>query len=67
MLKTLLVATLLSTGLLAGGEVGTEDLKTDEKIKVTAADKDGNITYKEIDESEIPKNAVPATPKEDVK
>ncbi|MBY7113364.1 hypothetical protein ILT06_21235 [Bacillus sp. 17RED48] len=67
MKKTLLAATLLSTGLFAGGVVGTEDVKTDEKIKVTVADKDGNITYKEIDGSEISKNAVPATPKGDVK
>ncbi|MDZ3952400.1 hypothetical protein U0X36_05505 [Bacillus thuringiensis] len=30
------------------------------KVKVVDADKDENITYKEIDESEIPKDAVPA-------
>ncbi|KAA0746695.1 hypothetical protein DN401_28665 [Bacillus sp. BF2-3] len=67
MIKTLLAGTLLSTGLLAGGAVGAEDVKTDEKLQVVVADKDGNMTHKEINKSEIPKNAEPATPKEDVK
>lgn len=80
MIKTLLAGTVLSTGLFAGGVLGTEDVKKDEKVektkytqtmessteegkvKVTVADKDGNITYKEIDKSEIPKDAVPAQP-----
>ncbi|MCS6595291.1 hypothetical protein [Bacillus cereus] len=67
MFKTLLAGTLLSTGLFAGGVIGTKDVKTDKKIKVTVADKDRNITYKEIDKSKIPKDAVPATSKEAVK
>ncbi|HDR4907610.1 TPA: hypothetical protein QCR48_004086 [Bacillus cereus] len=64
MIKTLLAGTLLSTGLLAGG---VEDVKTDEKLHVVVADKSGNMTHKEINKSEIPKDAEPATPKEDVK
>ncbi|PFE10613.1 alpha-ketoglutarate permease [Bacillus cereus] len=69
MIKTLLAGALLSTGLLAGGAVGAEDVKTDEKLQVVVADKDGNITHKEIDKSEILKDAVPAQPQstEDVK
>ncbi|HFJ9466891.1 TPA: hypothetical protein ACGW7V_006319 [Bacillus cereus] len=67
MIKTLLAGTLLSTGLLAGGAVGAEDVKTDGKLQVVVADKSGNMTHKEINKSEIPKDAKPATPKEDVK
>ncbi|PEI31388.1 hypothetical protein CN556_23665 [Bacillus wiedmannii] len=67
MIKTLLAGTILSTGLLAGGAVGAEDVKTDEKLQVVVADKSGNMTHKEINKSEIPKDAEPATPKEDVK
>ncbi|MDA1763453.1 hypothetical protein ACFTSE_10465 [Bacillus cereus] len=69
MIKTLLAGTLLSTGLLAGGAGGAEDVKTDEKLQVVVADKSGNMTHKEINKSEIPKDAEPAQaqPTEDVK
>ncbi|PGM58951.1 hypothetical protein CN947_20895 [Bacillus cereus] len=33
MFKTLLAGTLLSTGLLAGGAVGAEDVKSDQKVE----------------------------------
>ncbi|MGE7883726.1 hypothetical protein [Bacillus sp. NPDC094077] len=33
MFKTLLAGTLLSTGLLAGGGVGAEDIKLDQKVE----------------------------------
>lgn len=33
MFKTLLAGTLLSTGLLAGGAVGVEDVKSDQKVE----------------------------------
>ncbi|MFE4764313.1 hypothetical protein [Bacillus mycoides] len=33
MIKTLLAGTLLSTGLLAGGAVGAEDVKSDQKVE----------------------------------
>ncbi|MGN7893964.1 hypothetical protein ACTJJY_17965 [Bacillus sp. 22475] len=56
MIKTLLAGTLLSTGLLAGGAGGAEDVKIDEKLHVVA-DKSGNMTHKEINKSEIPKDA----------
>ncbi|MDY0853807.1 alpha-ketoglutarate permease [Bacillus thuringiensis] len=32
MIKTLLAGTLLSTGLLAGGGIGAEDVKLDQKV-----------------------------------
>lgn len=60
MIKTLLAGTLLSTGLLAGGVVNGEDVKPVEKSQVTIVDKNGNIEYKEMNKSEIPKEAVPA-------
>ncbi|MEK4894010.1 hypothetical protein MHH74_28590 [Bacillus sp. FSL M7-0996] len=65
MFKTLLAGTLLSTGLLTGGIAGEVPDKKEEtsiKDKVQYAiqdkdkDKDGNITYKEIDKSELPKD-----------
>ncbi|MBE7106593.1 hypothetical protein FT637_27345 [Bacillus cereus] len=33
MFKTLLAGTLLSTGLIAGGAVGTEDVKSNQKVE----------------------------------
>ncbi|TKI77526.1 hypothetical protein, partial [Bacillus mycoides] len=33
MIKTLLAGTLLSTGLFAGGAIGTEDVKSDQKVE----------------------------------
>ncbi|PQZ45965.1 hypothetical protein CQZ94_29465 [Bacillus sp. MYb209] len=33
MIKTLLAGALLSTGLVAGGAVGTEDVKSDQKVE----------------------------------
>ncbi|COF20312.1 Uncharacterised protein [Streptococcus pneumoniae] len=45
---------LLSTGLLAGGAIGAEDVKTNEKVQVAVAGKEGNMTYKEIDKAESP-------------
>jgi hypothetical protein len=63
MFKTLLAGTLLSTGLLTGGIAGeVPDKKEETSIKdkvqyaIQDKDKDGNITYKEIDESELPKD-----------
>ncbi|PQZ54183.1 MULTISPECIES: hypothetical protein [Bacillus] len=97
MFKTLLAGTLLSTGLLAGGAVGTEDVKTDklksnEKIEWRQTNKsekesakkmgkgtevgqnqpmsvttsvDGTTTSSPI--HNLPEDAVPAIPNEDVK
>jgi hypothetical protein len=63
MFKTLLAGTLLSTGLLTGGIAGAvPDNKEETSIKdkvqyaIPNQDKDGNITYKEIDKSELPKD-----------
>ncbi|EEK62063.1 MULTISPECIES: hypothetical protein [Bacillus cereus group] len=44
----------MSTGLLAGGAIGAEDVKTNEKVQVAVAGKEGNMTYKEIDKAESP-------------
>ncbi|AGE79092.1 hypothetical protein DF16_orf02718 [Bacillus thuringiensis serovar kurstaki str. YBT-1520] len=39
---------------MAGGAIGAEDVKTNEKVQVAVAGKEGNITYKEIDKAEFP-------------
>ncbi|MBE7105175.1 hypothetical protein FT637_19665 [Bacillus cereus] len=72
MFKTLLAGTLLSTGLLAGGAVGAEDVKMDnlksnenspnQSITISA---DGITSFSQIHDA--PKDAVPATSKKDVK
>ncbi|MED3542278.1 hypothetical protein ABEX53_18950 [Bacillus toyonensis] len=62
MFKTLLAGALLSTGLLTGGAGAVPDNKEETSIKdkvqyaIPNKDKDGNITYKEIDKSELPKD-----------
>ncbi|MGG5741732.1 MULTISPECIES: hypothetical protein [Bacillus cereus group] len=62
MFKTLLAGALLSTGLLTGGAGAVPDNKEETSIKdkvqyaIPNQDKDGNITYKEIDKSELPKD-----------
>ncbi|MEC3160092.1 hypothetical protein P9Z94_29240 [Bacillus thuringiensis] len=71
MIKTLLAGALLSTGLLAGGAVGAEDMKMDnlksnennpnQSITMSA---DGTTSYSDIHNA--PKDGVPATPKGDV-
>ncbi|MDF3554599.1 hypothetical protein LAV92_22955 [Bacillus cereus] len=85
MIKTLLAGAILSTGLVAGGAAGADDVipvhskesaetKTKEgtstegklQFAVEETDKDGNITYKEIDETEIPKDVQVEHSKESV-
>ncbi|MDA2626900.1 hypothetical protein PDQ36_27335 [Bacillus cereus] len=69
MFKTLLAGALLGTGLLTGGAGAVPDNKEETSIKdkvqyaIPNQDKDGNITYKEIDESELPKDVQVQTKK----
>ncbi|MFT9868787.1 hypothetical protein ACTJJY_23440 [Bacillus sp. 22475] len=69
MFKTLLAGALLGTGLLTGGAGAVPDNKEETSIKdkvqyaIPNQDKDGNITYKEIDKSELPKDVQVQTKK----
>ncbi|WP_320618896.1 hypothetical protein [Bacillus mycoides] len=72
MFKTLLAGTILSTGLLAGGAVGADDAKMDNlksnedsSNQVITQSADGTTSFSQ--NFDAPKDAVPATPKGDVK
>ena len=72
MIKTLLAGAFLSTGLLAGGAIGADDAKTDNlKSNENSSNQwvtmsaDGTTSFSQ--NFDLPKDAVPATPKGDVK
>ncbi|MEC0038772.1 alpha-ketoglutarate permease [Bacillus cereus] len=72
MIKTLLAGAFLSTGLLAGGAVGAGDAKMDNlksnensSNQVITQSADGTTSFSQ--NFDLPKDAVPATPKGDVK
>jgi hypothetical protein len=72
MIKTLLAGALLSTGLVAGGAVGADDAKMDNlksnegsSNQVITQSADGTTSFSQ--NFDLPKDAVPATPKGDVK
>jgi hypothetical protein len=71
-IKTLLAGALLSTGLVAGGAVGADDAKMDNlksnedsSNQVITQGADGTTSFSQ--NFDLPKDAVPATPKGDVK
>ncbi|MEK4581859.1 alpha-ketoglutarate permease [Bacillus sp. FSL R12-0074] len=72
MIKTLLAGALLSTGLVAGGAAGADDAKMDNlksnensSNQVITQSADGTTSFSQ--NFDLPKDAVPATPKGDVK
>ncbi|MEB9370569.1 alpha-ketoglutarate permease [Bacillus cereus] len=72
MIKTLLAGALLSTGLVAGGAAGADDAKMDNlksnengSNQVITQSADGTTSFSQ--KFDLPKDAVPATPKGDVK
>ncbi|MED2923757.1 hypothetical protein P4324_17095 [Bacillus thuringiensis] len=72
MIKTLLAGAFLGTGLFAGGLGGAEDVKTDNlKSNENSSNQwvtmsaDGTTSFSK--NFNVPKDAVPATPKEDAK
>jgi len=72
MIKTLLAGALLSTGLVAGGAAGADDAKMDNlksnedsSNQVITQSVDGTTSFSQ--NFDLPKDAVPATPKGDVK
>ncbi|MBE7123779.1 hypothetical protein FT638_28980 [Bacillus cereus] len=72
MIKTLLAGALLSTGLVAGGTVGADDAKMDNlksnedsSNQVITRSADGTTSFSQ--NFDVPKDAVPATPKGDAK
>ncbi|PEK48128.1 alpha-ketoglutarate permease, partial [Bacillus toyonensis] len=72
MIKTLLAGALLSTGLVAGGAVGADDAKMDNlksnegsSNQVITQGADGTTSF--LQNFDVPKDAVPATPKEGAK
>ncbi|WP_144495331.1 hypothetical protein [Bacillus thuringiensis] len=72
MIKTLLAGALLSTGLVAGGAAGADDAKMDNlksnengSNQVITQSADGTTSFSQ--NFDLPKDAVPATPKGDIK
>ncbi|MDY8163947.1 alpha-ketoglutarate permease [Bacillus thuringiensis] len=72
MIKTLLAGALLSTGLVAGGAAGADDAKMDNlksnengSNQVITQSADGTTSFSQ--NFDLPKDAVPATLKGDVK
>ncbi|PFQ44749.1 alpha-ketoglutarate permease [Bacillus cereus] len=72
MIKTLLAGALLSTGLVAGGAAGADDAKMDNlksnengSNQVITQSADGTTSFSQ--NFDLPKDAVPATPKGGVK
>ncbi|PDZ04500.1 hypothetical protein CON03_17865 [Bacillus cereus] len=69
MIKTLLAGALLSTGLVAGGadDAKMDNLKSNENSsnQVITQSADGTTSFSQ--NFDLPKDAVPATPKGDVK
>jgi len=72
MIKTLLAGALLSTGLVAGGTVGADDakmdnLKSNEDSSNQVITQGAYGTTSFLQNFDVPKDAVPATPKEGAK
>lgn len=72
MIKTLLAGAILSTGLVAGGAVGADDAKMDNlksnedsSNQVITQSVDGTTSFSQ--NFDLPKDAVPATPKGNAK